>query len=444
MSLSAIILTAVVAVAGLLAAAATAVRGGGASARQRATLAGLRLALFGLCAVMIADPAHLSRSERAERSTIAVLVDTSRSMLFPGQTGKRCDEAGLALRGMLPVLRRNCVVTGHKFALGEVTGGDPTTFAPAKDEPEGTDIGGALAALLEQSWATPPEALLLVSDGADTTGADPDAIAMPARRQGVPVYAVGCGSPTRPPAAGLGQVTFPDVVRANADFHISAGVYSHDLHGAAQISLAADGKAPERRALPLPASAATEFNLRESVPGIHQYTVELAPQQSGGWTATRRSFAVRVLPEKPALLVIAGAPGPDYAALRRLLAGRQDMKVTFALRKSRPRGFWLDSAMPKPLAALDGLLQESGLAGVLLLDTPPEAFTADQFGFLRRFVESGGGVGVAGSGISALAASVLGEALPLTAGRGYAETPCRPALAGGDAPLARELRAAGS
>ena len=64
----------------------------------------------------------------------------------------------------------------------------------------GTGTGDALRAALSalppagEGGERPPAAVVLLSDGATTSGADPEAVAREARAQGVPVYTVALGT----------------------------------------------------------------------------------------------------------------------------------------------------------------------------------------------------------------------------------------------------------
>jgi Ca-activated chloride channel family protein len=170
------------------------------------------LALLALAALIVA----LARPERTvaaeqRQATVVMVTDTSGSMLATDVEPDRLTAAKAAARALVDELPRD-------FRLGLVTFGSSAgqLVEPTTDKPRvraaidslsvagGTAMGDGLAlgldaartpVLTERGARRFPAALVLLSDGASTRGADPITVAERARRLRVPIYAVALGTP---------------------------------------------------------------------------------------------------------------------------------------------------------------------------------------------------------------------------------------------------------
>ncbi len=174
--------------------------------------ASLFLAMLGLLVVGFAQPQAEVRVPR-ERATVLVAVDISRSMLAGDVAPDRLTAAKDAARlfvGELP----------EQFNVGLVGfAGSASVFVPPGTDraqlgngidrladgaagQAGTAIGDAIAASLEQIRTldaaagedTPPARVVILSDGANTSGQDPAEAARMAGELGVPVDTISFGT----------------------------------------------------------------------------------------------------------------------------------------------------------------------------------------------------------------------------------------------------------
>jgi Ca-activated chloride channel family protein len=179
---------------------------------RRHVPAGLFLAMLALLVVGFARPTDDVRVPR-ERATVLVAVDVSRSMLAADVEPDRLTAAKAAAREFVanlpeefnvglvgfagsasvfvpPVTDRNAVETGID-RLSEGAAGRA-----------GTAIGDAIATSLDQIRTldanadedTPPSRVVVLSDGANTAGQDPNQAAGLASELGVPVDAIAFGT----------------------------------------------------------------------------------------------------------------------------------------------------------------------------------------------------------------------------------------------------------
>jgi Ca-activated chloride channel family protein len=174
--------------------------------------AGLFLAMLGLLVVGFARPAAEVQVPR-ERATVLVAVDVSRSMLADDVAPDRLTAAKAAAREFIDELPEQFNVGLVGFA------GSASVFVPPVTDRAavhagierlsegaagraGTAIGDAIATSLDQIRTldadagedTPPARVVVLSDGANTSGQDPTEAAALATELGVPVDAISFGT----------------------------------------------------------------------------------------------------------------------------------------------------------------------------------------------------------------------------------------------------------
>ncbi len=175
--------------------------------------AGLFLAMLGLLVVGFARPTDEVQVPR-ERATVLVAVDVSRSMLADDVAPDRLTAAKAAAREFVDNLPEQFNVGLVGFA------GNASVFVPPVTDRAavqtgierlsegaagraGTAIGDAIATSLDQIRTldpeagedTPPARVVVLSDGANTSGQDPEEAAGLATELGVPVDAISFGTP---------------------------------------------------------------------------------------------------------------------------------------------------------------------------------------------------------------------------------------------------------
>ncbi|GAB2578454.1 UPF0353 protein [Paractinoplanes abujensis] len=174
--------------------------------------ASLFLAMLGLLVVGFAQPQAEVRVPR-ERATVLVAVDISRSMLATDVAPNRLDAAKQAARGFVDDLPEQFNVGLVGFA------GQASVFVPPGTDraqlgtgidrladgaagQAGTAIGDAISSALEQIRSVdaeagedvPPARVIVLSDGANTSGLDPAEAARMSNELGVPVDTISFGT----------------------------------------------------------------------------------------------------------------------------------------------------------------------------------------------------------------------------------------------------------
>ena len=163
----------------------------------------LCLALAGLITALARPEATIAVP--VEQASVMLVTDTSGSMNATDVSPTRLAAAQNAARRFLERVPEE-LQTG----LVAYADGPHTVLRPTQDRPAvtstlealraegGTATGDALASALgalgERGPDSPPAAIVLLSDGASTTGRDPAQVAREARAAGVPIYTVALGT----------------------------------------------------------------------------------------------------------------------------------------------------------------------------------------------------------------------------------------------------------
>ncbi|MGI9177849.1 MAG: hypothetical protein ACR2IT_08335 [Pirellulales bacterium] len=359
----------------------------------KALLVGLRLAAFTAVAVALLDVERIAEHEIVLPSRVAVLVDTSASMsLVDGSeaAGTRSRQAVdlLEAGGLLEALRPRHEVSVWRFdadaepvarlprggelaaveataTVGATAAAEPAgTMNPPADsgwrprlEPRGyeTRLGEAVVRVLDAEPKGVLAGMIVLSDGGNNSGIDPQSAATAAAAAAVPVHPLGVGADTLPANVRVADLLAPARVFPGDRFAVSAFLQPQALAGQTVrvelVERSADG-APQ-------ATAAGPGRLLDAIEAILGADGELVPVRfdvPGLATPGRRTLAVRVVsPEadrSPAddlqavdvevvdritqVLLMAGGPGREYQFLRNVLERDKSFAVDVLLGTALP------------------------------------------------------------------------------------------------------------
>jgi len=220
---------------------------------RRHVPAGLFLAMLALLVVGFARPEADVRVPR-ERATVMVAVDVSTSMLADDIEPDRLSAAKSAARRFVDSLPKEFNVGLVAFAGSAAVLVPPGTdrsalhagikrLAEGSTGVQGTAIGEAISTSLEairnldSGAATnpPPARVVLLSDGANTSGQDPMAAAADAAAADIPVYTISFGTPAGYVDSGGRPIRVPvdgETLRAVAEE--TGGAY-HEADSSAEL-----------------------------------------------------------------------------------------------------------------------------------------------------------------------------------------------------------------
>ena len=298
------------------------------SAGQRRLLLGLRLAASLLLALLVGGLDLVLERRRAERPLLRVLVDASASMQRPAATvagaPSRYERAQELLSALEERYEGRLRLAPAAFGDGLLTGALPAVAAAPV-----TDLGAALGALPP---AEPGEALLLLSDGCDTEGG----LWAGALGGGRPLHSIVLGDSVAPADLRLDQVEALPVLRKGARLPLA-------------VEIAATGRAAREGRLLVrengrllaaedwllePGETRVRLELSLELEALGQHLLELSLEQGrpdGAPDAApgndRRLLSVRVVESRLRVLVLAGRPDWDLAALQDGLRGEEALEL---------------------------------------------------------------------------------------------------------------------
>jgi uncharacterized membrane protein len=300
---------------------------------RRNVLSALRFVTLLLLVVVLMRPIARSSEPDARDVVVPILVDASRSMAIEDAGGeRRIDRAREFLADqLLPALKDRYQVELLSFGdrLAPV---EPATLAATARR---SDLAGALAAARERYRGRPVAGMIILSDGADTSGAVEAGVpesTLP------PVHAFGFGSPDAGGDREVLSVTAADAVLdgSRVDVAVSAVVHGRATD-AVELRLLENGRPREVRHVRPAADGGPireVFQVAPTAGAAVVYTVEIPPFP-GELVPENNSRSVLVQPPSRArrVLLVEGAPGFEHSFLKRALTTDRSLEVDSVVRK---------------------------------------------------------------------------------------------------------------
>lgn len=385
----------------------------------------LQAAMLAVVIWALLQPTLTTEKIREGENTVALVLDRSASMAY----GTPVSRFQIALQSLASVTEDEDApdFSLRHYELG-LSAENVTSFVESTPGATATSIANSLLSILEEARFNPLAAVVLTSDGADTSGGlGADDLAEIAAF-GVPVHTIGVGRSEIPGDVELTEVTVPG--RALPGSTVSARVtIQHDSAASTRIKVY-DGDdllqlVPVELAADINSTTAwVEVELDEAGPHQLRFSVDGEASEEELRNNTR-STLVDVAKQKYRVLYFEGEPRWEYKFLRRAVGNDDDLSISTLLRVS-PNKFYrqgIDSAEQlqdgfptsrDELFAYDALIIGSVEAASL---------SGEQQEMIRDFVsERGGsllmiagpnGLGNGGWGQSAIA-NVLPARLPAT------------------------------
>lgn len=211
-------------------------------------------------------------------------------------------------------------------------------------------IGAALRQLLDEERNTPVSAVILLSDGQQTSGVEPAAVVAALGDRKVPVHVVGIGSDVPPQSVRISEFAAPQRAYPNDSFSVTAFVQAQQLAGReATVALeirpaGAAADAPWRLIDELPAilgvdgeAVPVKFDLAPEETGRQTLRARLLPMAEDDFHGDDEQLAdVDIVDRKTRVLLFAGGPAREYQYVRNLLKRDSDVLVDVLLQSGGP------------------------------------------------------------------------------------------------------------
>jgi hypothetical protein len=184
---------------------------------------------------------------------------------------------------------------------------------------DATDIAAALRRVKEAAATTNIRAVVLLTDGNVTAGSNP---IYDAEELGLPIFTVGIGDTSEQRDVLVRKVLSNSIAYVGSKVPVHATVKSSGYNGErVEVMVRDAAQLLDRRVLTLSPGTreyAVPFTIVPQSEGTHKFTVEVArlPDELS-FENNRSTFFVNVLNSKMRVVLIAGAPSPDVAFIRR-------------------------------------------------------------------------------------------------------------------------------
>lgn len=381
-----------------LASVATYLKARGRSGRRdRALLAGLRLALLAVVLALLSRPVLLLPTIVPQQNYLAVLVDDSRSMRLDDGAAR----AGFIQESLLDprsALRRSLEsrfrlrfyrFSGEAERLGD---GESPEYAGTR-----TLLGRALDRVRDELASVPLSGIVLATDGADQAPGDLDASLTRLRAAGLPVFAVGVGSEEPSRDVEMVSVSAPATILAGSRTAADVVLEHHGFRGrAVTIHVEQDGRLVGSREVRLPDDGATtvrvEFDAPE--PGFLPFRFRVPAQEGERIDRNNeRDALVRVRRGPEKVLYFEGEPRHEVAFLRRAIAGDEALQLVVLQRTDAER--YLRLGVDSAGELVDGFPTTRDelftYRALVLGSVEASHFSHDQLEMIAEFVERRGG-----------------------------------------------------
>lgn len=313
--------------------------------RDKWLLTGLRLALLSMLLILLMRPVIVVPSVIPKSTSLAVLLDDSRSMQLADENNRSRIDAVRELvasdRNFLKEVDSKFKLSLYGFSTGAARIGDGGQLKAAG---ESTDLAAAMGEAVRDSGGAPLSAIVVVSDGGANTPSDLSSRLRDLRSRNIPVFTIGVGNPERFKDAELVRVTSPRRVLTGSAVSAEALVRLSG-YGATKINLSVDedGKRIKTQAYDLKGGESQTLTIEftPASPGSHRYTFEVGPLD--GETTLENNAQdslIEVTTDKPRVLFIDGEPRWEYGKVRFSLSRNEKNLVLVSVLRSADGKFY--------------------------------------------------------------------------------------------------------
>jgi len=320
---------------------------------KRTLLGSLRFLGLALVILLLAEPVIRTVLTRDQKPIVAVLLDTSKSLSSEvtnsADVRSRVDRFNEELSRALEVDVRTYTFDSDVAVLDVDV--DSIRFDGSR-----TDIGQALVSIRDELRGDPLAAVVLISDGLYNTGHNP---VYEAEKYRVPIHTIVVGDTTAHRDVLIQRVVANNVAYASRELPVRVTIRSDGFGGRdVRVSVRGGGRELAATSVRLPdgrGEVPVDLKFTPAAEGFQTYSV-VVEALDGELTESNNSagFSVRVLTRKLQVLLLAGAPSPDVAALSEILASDADIEVTQVTQKAR--GEYYGAVVPGDLDAFDGII----------------------------------------------------------------------------------------
>jgi len=353
----------------------------------------LQAALLAALLVLAWRPALVTQTLRPQENTVAVLLDTSASMLYGDNDTSRLQQAVDTLTdSALPALESQFAVNLFSFA-GDLI--ELTTLEQLPAPGPVTHVGDALLNVLRGAQSGAIAAVVLVTDGADNSNDFDTAKIAEIAGFGVPVHTVGVGAETMPNDLELEEVELPTVGLPGSTVSAQVSI-RHSGATLAQLKVYDGDAILASEAIQLSGAGVTTrwVEIEVGATGIRdlKFTLDPLPGETNVINNSRLR-PMEVPEQRRHILYIEGEPRWEYKFIRRAIDENPAVRVA-SLLKTTPNKFYRQG-VESPDELVDGFPTEElelfRYDGLMIGSFEAAALSAEQHDMIREFVSRRGG-----------------------------------------------------
>ena len=340
-----------------------------------------------------ADGLLAKSDDKRIREAMARLDQMKRSEIM----ARLLDNAG---KGLMNQFGKNFYVECYKLSGRDVVEVSPDKIVREgklafKPDGKSTDLAAAVRAAAERArYGRETAAVVMLTDGQNNAGDDPEMAAKILAGKNVPLFTVGIGSGEPPRDIAIAELDTSRVVYLGDEVHVGLDIKYDGYQGASAPARVVEGdKVVSEKQVPFPEGrrrAPAELAFIPETVGAHKY-VALIPVQPGELIEenNRREFTVDVIDDKIRMLYVEGEPRWEYRFLKNLLLRDKTMEINRIMvtrdAAELPRG-------TKPDQFPETREQLFKYDVLIIGDIPAERFFPSDLKHIEAFVNENGGV----------------------------------------------------
>ena len=298
-------------------------------------LTGLRFIVILFLFFLLLGPLLNSISRHENLPVIAVLQDDTESLTVQRDSAFVKNEFPAKLKSFLAKFDADKYkIEFHPFAqkLGESSAPDSLTFSQA-----GTNISGAMDEVRKQYANQNLGAIVLLSDGISTSGANP---LYQAEEIHHPVFTVLLGDTSEQKDISIPAVLVNEIAYIDVQTPIQVKIHSNGYENTVlKVNIEHKGKLLEQRNVVVSKSAPdvqVTFIVKPLETGIQQFAITVSQQPDEiTYRNNSKLIFLNVLENRVKVALFAGSPHPDLSALREPILNDKRYELLEFVHKSR-------------------------------------------------------------------------------------------------------------
>jgi uncharacterized membrane protein len=299
----------------------------------------LQVAMLAVVIWVLQQPTLSTEQLRAGENAVAFVLDNSESMAY-GDAESRLQQAmrslnsSLAEDSSLELSVQHYELSDRARSVDSFLGSEPVGTE--------TSIAASLTDVLREARFNPLAAIVLSSDGADTSGGLSSTELAEVAGFGVPIHTIAVGRESIPEDIELTDVVLPSKVLPGSTITARVSI-RHDVAASTRIKVYNGDDLLESLPVELQQDASTTtawVNIELAEAGHHhlRFSVDGIPGEQE-LRNNSRSTLVEVADQEYRILYFEGEPRWEYKFMRRALADDEDLQIASLLRVS-PNKFY--------------------------------------------------------------------------------------------------------